>query len=1548
MTDWTTDDTKENLDIAIVGMSCRFPGAGSTDEFWRNLRDGKESITLYSNEELEGLGVDAAALRNSSFVKAGSLIPNVDLFDARFFGYSPKEAEILDPQHRIFLECAWEALENAGYDANKYAGLIGVYAGMSLSTYLLYNLLAASSYLVSEDSFQVMLGNDKDFISTRVSYELNLKGPSIDVQTGCSTSLVAVHLAAQSLISYQCDMALAGGVSIQVPQRTGYYYQEGGISSPDGHCRAFDAKAEGTIFGSGVGIVVLKRLGDALADNDSIHAIIKGTAINNDGSSKIGYTAPSVEGQSQVISMAQLIAGIEPETITYVETHGTGTALGDPIEVRALTRAFQASTDKRQFCGIGSVKSNIGHLDAAAGVASLIKTTLSLKHKLIPPSLHFHSPNPKIDFENSPFYVNAQLARWDSPHSPRRAGVSSFGIGGTNAHVILEEAPERAASAQSRQWQLLVLSARTDSALDNATANLATHLKQNAEVNLADVAYTLQVGRKAFTHRRAAVCQSPEDAVSVLESADPQRLITGFEDSSDRQVVFMFPGGGAQYVGMGAGLYASEPVFAKEVDVCCEILRPWLGYDLRRMIYPDQHLYEQTSQRFNQTSVALPALFTIEYALAQLWMSWGVRPQVMIGHSMGEYTAACLAGIFSLEDALWLVLNRGKLFEELDRGAMLSVNMTEQEATEMMSEELSIAAINSARQCVVSGREEAIEEYARQLEKSGKEYRRIHIEVAAHSQMVEPILDRFEEIVAGMKKAEPAIEIISNVTGTWLTEEEAKSARYWRRQLRETVRFGEGIEELIKEWGRVMVEVGPGQTLSTLVKLGGELGRGEVVINTMRHPYDRQEDEVYLGQALGKVWMSGVDVDWEGYYRPERRKRVELPTYPFERQRYWIEAGEGRTETTARREQRKGKNKEISEWYYIESWKRSLTAGRKKKKEKEEGGDKGLWLVMDEETGIGEELVRRMREGGKEVERVRRGGRYEEEEGEGYRLRERERGDYLEMMMRLEERGKKIRHIVHLWGLVEGKEREIVEEERFDEEQRRVSYSVMYVAQGLMKEKATERVKMSVVTRGAVEVESVDVVEAEKATVLGASKVIEQESGNIEVRVIDIGERESREKAIEEIETEIEGEGGEGVVAYRGGRRNVQEYKRVKLEGEEEVLRQRGVYVIAGGLGGVGMIIGEYLAKEMKGRMVLVGRRGLPEREEWGRYEEEEGEESRERRLIKRIRRMEELGGEVIVKRGDVSREEEMREVIEETYKRYGELNGVIYAAGLAGMEALKLIPEVDEAEFDRHFQTKVYGLHALEKALKGRDLDFCLLMSSNAAILGGVGSLCYSAANTYMDAFAQSHNKRNEGRWISANWDGWLLEDTGRLSSSYQTSLDQYAMTPDESVEAFRQIVSFAPPGQIIVSTGDLTSRLDLWIKGNAQKGATDAMNGDPDKHHPRPGLRTAFVPPSNETEEIIVKAWQDLLGINKLGIHDNFFDLGGNSLIGLKVIARLKKDLNIDLPMVALFEGPTISALAKVINQGSNGGPAYEDSRSRGERRRERQGAKLRALKS
>ncbi|NEQ33997.1 MAG: type I polyketide synthase, partial [Leptolyngbya sp. SIO4C5] len=599
-------------DIAIIGIACRFPGAKDVDELWHSLQAGKDSISFFSDPELLASGVDPAWLSHPSYVKAQAVLADIELFDASFFDVSPAEAEMIDPQQRLFLECAWQALESAGYDVESYGGAIAVYAGTSLNTYLLHNLIPSLDTSESAALYRLMLANGQDFLSTRVSYKLNLKGPSLNVQTACSTSLVATHLGCQSLLNGECDMALAGGVSIRVPHRAGYLYQEGMILSPNGQCRAFDAQAQGTVGGNGLGIVVLKRLAEAIADGDYIYATIKGSAINNDGAVKVGYTAPSVEGQAAVISEAQTVSGVAAETVTYIEAHGTGTHLGDPIEIAGLTAAFGQASKQKQFCAIGSIKTNIGHLDAAAGVAGLIKTALSLQHRQIPPSLHFDSPNPQIDFGHSPFYVNTRLAEWTANGTPLRAGVSSFGIGGTNAHVVLEEAPPREASGAARPWQVLLLSAKTETALDQVTTNLATHLQQNPELNLADVAYTLSRGRQAFSHRRLLVCQETSEAVIALAGLNPRQVLSHAGSAAKRPVAFMFSGQGAQYVNMGLELYQQEPAFRSQIDLCSEILMPVLGCDLRQLLYPAEAEAAEAAQHLNQTAIAQPALFVFE------------------------------------------------------------------------------------------------------------------------------------------------------------------------------------------------------------------------------------------------------------------------------------------------------------------------------------------------------------------------------------------------------------------------------------------------------------------------------------------------------------------------------------------------------------------------------------------------------------------------------------------------------------------------------------------------------------------------------------------------------------------------------------------------------------------------------------------------------------------------------------------------------------------------------------------------------------------------
>jgi len=920
--------------IAIIGMAGRFPGAEDVAALWRNLRDGVEAITRWSREELAAVGIEPAVLDDPRYVRAGGVVPGVELFDAPFFGFSPREAEIMDPQQRLFLEQAWTALEDAGYDSESFSGSIGIFGGMGMSNYLLSNLLSHPDLLAAIGPLQVRIFNDKDFLVSMASFKLNLTGPSINVQTACSTSLVATCLACQSLLAYQCDIALAGGVTISVPAVSGYAALES-VMSPGGACRAFDAAADGTVGGSGVGLVVLKRLADALADGDTIHAVIKGFATNNDGALKMGYTAPGVDGQVEVIAMAQAVAGIKGDTIGYVEAHGTGTPLGDPVEVEALTEVFRSATDGIGTCALGSIKTNIGHLEAAAGVASLIKTVLALKHGVIPPSLHFTRPNPQIDFANSPFYVPTVATAWEPRNgmsglsaTPRRAGVSSFALGGVNTHLVLEEAPATLPGAAAPPWVLLPLSARTETALEKRTDDLAVFLREHPEMaaeDFADTVFTLQIGRRAFRHRRVLVCRGREDALACLEGRDPKRLLSGVPDGVEKtaaRVAFLFPGLGNHHVGMARGLYAAEPRFRAVVDECAELLLPELGVDLRAVLWPggagrgaggegavaagsdsldlrallgrgaepESPAEAEAARRLARTELAQPAVFVIEIALARLLIDLGVQPDAFLGFSIGEYVAACLAGVMELPDALRLVAQRARLIGSLPEGAMLAVPVSEAEARELAREGsgLSVAAVIGPVLSVLAGPEATVAAVERRLTGQGQVCRRLQTTHAFHSRMMEPILARFRDLFKGITLRAPEIPFVSNVTGTWITGAEARSPSYWADHLRQAVRFGDGLDTLWRDPGRTLVEVGPGQTLASWALQHPAAARDTAVVPAMRHTYDRQDDSAVLLTALGRLWLAGVRFDWAALWTG-RRRRVPLPTYPFERQRYWIE-----------------------------------------------------------------------------------------------------------------------------------------------------------------------------------------------------------------------------------------------------------------------------------------------------------------------------------------------------------------------------------------------------------------------------------------------------------------------------------------------------------------------------------------------------------------------------------------------------------------------------------------------------------------------------------
>ena len=870
-------------EIAIIGMAGRFPGAPGVDALWENLKAGVESISRFSPDELRAAGVDEDTLADPAFVPADGHLADAAHFDAPFFGFTPREALTTDPQQRVFLEVAWEAMEHAGYGPGSCEGPVGVYAGMGTSAYLLFNLMPYPALRAGGAGFDLMVGNDKDYLPTRVSYRLGLRGPSVAVQTACSTSLVAVHVACRALLGGECDVALAGGVSIPSVVPRGYTWRDGGILSPDGRCRAFDEAAAGTVGGAGAGVVVLKRLEDAVADGDTIHAVILGSAINNDGGAKVGYMAPGADGQAAVIADALSVAGVDARSVGYVEAHGTGTALGDPVEVAALTRAFRAHTADSGFCGLGSAKTGLGHLDTAAGVTGLIKAALALRDGVVPATLHFARPNPRLELERTPFYVVAETMEWRGP-SPRRAGVSSFGIGGTNAHAVLEEPPAPAPRAGRRRPEaLLVLSARTESALDAARHNLADFLDRHPSTDLADAAFTLQAGRTPFDWRLAV------PAASAAEAAEGLRGAAGVRAGEGRRVAFLFPGQGAQHVRMAAGVHASEPVFRDALDRCLEILRADPGLDLAEVLFPAEGDEEAAAERLGQTAVTQPALFAVEYALAQLWMSWGVRADAMMGHSVGEFVAACLAGVFPLEDALRLVAARGRLMQSLPGGAMLAVFLPEAELLPRLPADVSLAAANGPATCTVSGPADAVRAFEEVLLEDGVAVRRLHTSHAFHSAMMDPILAPFRELILRAGPRPPLLPYVSGLTGTWITEDQATDADYWARQLREGVRFHAGVGTLLQAESTVVIEVGPGRTLGSLIPRGG----AHAAIPSLPHPRDAGADTRALADAVGRAWSEGVAIDWAAYTRDRGGRRIPLPTYPFERRRYYIDAPRG-------------------------------------------------------------------------------------------------------------------------------------------------------------------------------------------------------------------------------------------------------------------------------------------------------------------------------------------------------------------------------------------------------------------------------------------------------------------------------------------------------------------------------------------------------------------------------------------------------------------------------------------------------------------------------
>jgi len=1547
MTAGRSTDTTDRSDIAIVGMSGRFPGARNIEAFWQNLKDGVESRTVFSDDDLRAQDVPSMMLNYPGWVKSGFTLDDIEMFDARFFGLTPREADVIDPQHRIFLECAWEALENAGYDSERYDGSIAVFGGSTFSGYLSHNVMKNGKVIKSVGGRQAVYGSVPDYMVTRVSYKLNLRGPCMFVQSACSTSLVAVHLGCQSLHSHESDMVLAGGVSVAIPHRMGYLYEDGGMLSPDGLCRTFDSRAKGTVFGSGVGIVVLKRLSDAIADGDTIHAVIKGGAVNNDGSLKVGFTAPGVVGQSQAIAEALASAGVHPESISYVEAHGTGTELGDPIEISALTRAYQASTDRTGYCAIGSVKPNVGHLDAAAGVSSLIKTVMSLKNRQIAPTINYEQPNPKIDFENSPFYVNTVLRPWPADGAPRRAGVSSFGFGGTNAHVIVEEAPEPKPSGPARSQQILLLSAKTETALEAAAARLAEHLIEHRQANLADVAYTLTVGRRMFKHRRAVVCGTVPEAIDALQGGDTRRVFTGEATGNERSVVFMFPGQGSQYVNMGLDLYREEPVFRSVVDDCATQLEPHLGFDLRSVLFPPDGPSEAASERLKQTAVTQSALFVIELAMARLWMSWGVVPAAMIGHSIGEYVAACVSGVLRVEDALRLVALRGRLMGEMQPGTMLAVPLPESELQPMLGDGVWLAAVNAPSLCVVSGEKAAIDAFADRLRQQGVEGRPLHTSHAFHSGMMDAAVQPLVEAAKGLELGAPKIPYVSNVTGTWITESQVRDPQYWGRHMRGCVRFGDGVGSLLRSAERVWLELGPGSALSSLTRQQLKDRSAVSTLPTMRQAQEQTSDVAVVIGALGRLWLGGSPIDWARFYADQRRYRIAVPTYPFERTHHWVQPERG-TRATMLRVLSQAPQIEFSDWFHVPTWKRGRPATPAVASAND--GEPRTCIVFADEGGVGARMADTLRGLGYRTVIVEMGAGFARVSDDRYTVAPAERGDYTALMRDLSRQGAAPVAVAHLWTLTRLGERGAVAPRAHEE---RGFYSLIGLAQAIGELGMSSPMRIGVFTEGVHEVTGQETLRPEDATVIGPCRVIPQEFPNIACRQIDIEPftAANGDKQIAGMVSELFGAGTEPIAAYRAGRRWLRTFDPVRLdpvvEGAASRLRQGGVYLITGGLGGVGLVLAEYLAREFKARLVLTGRRGLPPRAQWADHVAARGPQDATSRKIQAVEALEGAGAEVLVGVADVVDESAMRAVVEEASARFGRIDGVIHAAGVAGGGMIQLkTPEIADAVL----APKVTGTQVLERVLAGRTLDFLMLCSSLTGVLGGVGQVDYCGANAYLDAFAAHYTATTGNFAIAVNWNAWrevgMAVDTdvpAALRDTLKGMMLASGITNGEGVDAFKRILAQATDAQVALSPFDVQLGIDAeGLPAEGDEPTLEAAAGDGAVRqaagHARPNLPTPYVAPSNDVEKKLCAIWQDAVGIEPVGVNDNFFDLGGHSLLAVQVMGAINRTLKTTVPVAKLYEGLTVAFLADAITQSSAPDRPEPEDADLAERRREK----------
>ena len=1464
-------------EVAICGMSGRFPGSSSVAEFWQQLVAGAQLLKPVSVSDPVTQGE-----AKGHWVETNCLLPDVDQFDASFFGFSPREAAITDPQHRLFLEGCWEALEDAGYATSDRRQPVSVFAGANFTSY--FSTTEPMHFL---EAFPWLIGSDKDYLATRVAHRLNLSGPAVTVQSACSTSLVAVHLACQALVAGECDAALAGAVSINYPRMPRHLYMPGGMLSPDGYCRAFDANGKGTVFAEGMGVVLLMRLEDALANGYPIYSVIIGSATNNDGGTKSSYTAPSIEGQVEVIRSALAVANVSAADISYVEAHGTGTVLGDAVELTALRNVFTAATTKKAFCHLGSVKTNIGHLASAAGMASIIKTSMALKHGLIPATLNFQNPNPDIDLASSPFRIPTSPTEWTT--TPRRAGVSSFGVGGTNAHVILEEPPPPSQRhARPRKWYVLTLSGRTEHAAREQQEQLKRTLSEPNDLDLADVAFTLQRGRREFDHRRAVVCQSRSDAVQAMSGSAGDRVLARKCSNKEPVVAFMFPGQGAQHSEMAFGLYQSEVRFQETIDDCVEFLRARCGLDL------DQALRRTESQPIDddlilQTRFAQPALFVTEYALAKLLEDWGIKASFAIGHSIGEYVAACFGGVLSLEDALTAVAARGAMMQEMRPGRMLSVSESFETVQPLMGSEIDCAAINGPSHCVVAGEANSIGELERRLAQRGIATRQLHTSHAFHSRLFEPMLSPFSELMGRFEVRAPSVPYVSNVTGELVGPDQLSDPRYWAQQIRSPVQFASGLSAVIQAGTTLLLEVGPGRQLSSLARINGVERQGVGVLSTMTDAQSKGDSCLELERALARLWVAGVDVEWERTHASGAARRVHLPTYPFQRKTHALD---NRQKIALRRA--KDEKLPIDQWFYTPSWHRAVTPTSPRLSQENES----VLIFSNDDVQV-DLLKRRV---GPAAVQVKAGAGFDRIADDRYVIDPQSAGDYAELLASADAEHRLTR-VVHCWSMDDNQASAATAQELRDS-QRLGLYSLLKLASALRSRDPVRPIEIDIITRGVCDVFGDEAIRPQNAPLLAFQKVIPQENPAIICRIIDEDGTSYSSLGWNAFD-ELTFKPRAPLVAIRKGHRWVQTFEQLPADKQESPpLRSGGTYLIVGGLGNIGLVLSQHLSDRYGARLILTSRSRI-----------EIASEGTAEGVAERRRRFEQLktsGANAELLSLDVADYEAVLAFKKTIIEKYKHIDGIVFAAGSVDLSSGSWSD--DTAEFERHLAGKAAGLLNFERAFGDVAVDFCVVLSSLSTILGGLGHGAYSAANHIADCVVGRHNRTSGHVWTISDWDLWSFGHAESDGVAGIATARNSAITAEEGTIAFEKLLMLDERRHVVISARALQPRIDAWIRHSDENGEEEGGESKPAST--RPELDTPFVAPQGELEEQIAKIWQDALGIDRVGRNDDFLEVGGHSLLGVQILGKILRRFGVELQIDKAFSAPTVAGMAGLVD--------------------------------